>query len=1168
MRKVLNWLFWMGIGVQGIMAQCPTTTITGNLVPNNGDTLSGTYNVTGNFILGPGVTVYVRPFRSNGCGALQIFAAGNVQLDGTIHADGAGYPGGLGGQPGSASNVSFIESCPVPNDQCGGVITFGGSSGNNSNPGGGGNAGAAGLDGGGRKNQCLSFGDVGGRIGGSGGAGGGAGGTYAGLGTAGGNGGLGSLPTMSTPDPTCTNHPISFGFGGNGGVLGGVYGTLSGNDIDLGSGGAGGGGGGRGRFAGTAGAQGGAGGGLVRIESGGDFSMTGSITANGLDGGLGGNGGGAGVSPRCCSDLCAGVDEYTHNGAGGGGGGAGGGSGGGVFLRVGGIATLAGTIDALGGTGGNGGQTGPAGPNLSLGGGLFCATTTSTAPAGTNGGFGGGGGGGRAKIFYNACAPGNSVSTVTNFQGGGGNGGNAANGVVFISNAGSLIVGSAQPASQLLCYLGDPGNLNSLPSTGGYGGISYQWQSQQDCSGPWANVPGATSLNYDPPAGILDTTCFRLQITSGSCTAFSDTLTVSVIPPQGASITPAGSVPACVGDTIDLLTSGGTGASYQWLFNGIPIPGAIDSVYEAVTAGAYTVQINYPVGCAGLSNPTNVTFDNPPAAFISASGDTILCPGDQLVLQGFGSGTYQWQLGGIDIPGATAATLPLTGPGTYSLNVTTAGGCLGSSADLTITAGAAATASISAATPLAFCAGDSVLLNAAGGSIHAWYRDGIFLPGATGSSLPTDSSGTYAVVVASPDGCLDTTSVIVFSDTVVAGINPAVNVAACVGDSALFLASGGGSYTWLFNQQPLPDTLNFLFAGIVGDYTLIVTSPIGCTDTTPTYAFTYFPPLVPTAQAQGAPYICPGDQLPMRGQVFGALSYQWLLNDTLIPGATGLNYVATEPGVYAFQVSDQYGCYYTSPYFSVYPGADPVAEIVPQVALPICDGDSLVLLGRGGDSLVWYRDGILVQAGSDTLLVVGTPSDGTYTLATFTGCGADTSTVLTVGSGVGPTAGFTYQNQPGNLVEFVDESISGATWLWNFGGAGNSSTLQNPQLTFPNPGTYPVTMITWDIFGCSDTISLLVNVVDPVFFIPNVFSPNGDGINDVATTNFNSLRELNFLIYDRWGKAMFSTTSATTFWDGTCRGREVPDGVYYYHLKAIDNQGNDLETKGNISVLR
>ena len=111
-------------------------------------------------------------------------------------------------------------------------------------------------------------------------------------------------------------------------------------------------------------------------------------------------------------------------------------------------------------------------------------------------------------------------------------------------------------------------------------------------------------------------------------------------------------------------------------------------------------------------------------------------------------------------------------------------------------------------------------------------------------------------------------------------------------------------------------------------------------------------------------------------------------------------------------------------------------------------------------------------------------------------------------------------------------------------------------------------MITCDIFGCCDTITRQVEVIDPVFFVPNVFSPNGDGINDVATTNFNSLRELEFLIYDRWGKPIFSTTSPTTFWDGRQKGRDVPDGVYYYHLKAIDNQGNDLEAKGNISILR
>ena len=157
---------------------------------------------------------------------------------------------------------------------------------------------------------------------------------------------------------------------------------------------------------------------------------------------------------------------------------------------------------------------------------------------------------------------------------------------------------------------------------------------------------------------------------------------------------------------------------------------------------------------------------------------------------------------------------------------------------------------------------------------------------------------------------------------------------------------------------------------------------------------------------------------------------------------------------------------------------------------------------------------------------------------------------------------------PENAVEFIDESISGATWLWDFGDGSPTSILQDPQHTFPGPGNYPITMITWDIYGCSDTISTLFEVLDPVFFIPNVFSPNADGINDVAETNFNSLTEIDFKIYDRWGRLMFQTNSKTVYWDGLRNGKPAPDGVYYYHLRATTSTDKPLEAKGNMTLLR
>ena len=127
MRKILIvGLFWI-VSAAAVWGQCTTTNITGNLSPANGDTLSGIYNITGNFTIGPGITVHVRPFSQNSCGSLEIYAGGNIFIAGTINANGAGNVGGAAGAAGLANNINNIEQCSAPTDQCADIFPFGGA---------------------------------------------------------------------------------------------------------------------------------------------------------------------------------------------------------------------------------------------------------------------------------------------------------------------------------------------------------------------------------------------------------------------------------------------------------------------------------------------------------------------------------------------------------------------------------------------------------------------------------------------------------------------------------------------------------------------------------------------------------------------------------------------------------------------------------------------------------------------------------------------------------------------------------------------------------------------------------------------------------------------------------------------------------------------------------
>lgn len=411
-----------------VNAQCDSVIIASSLTVSSTTLMSGTYVVQGNFTLLAGSTIYVTPYSSNGCGELKIYA-NSIFIEGTINGDYAGYEGGAGGSKGLAitsitGHGASLTSCNDEGTQ-GHINIEGGIGGANGAGPGGGIGGNDGSDGSGTKQYCGSFGDDGGFVAGSGGAGGGAGASYGGVSGAGETGGAGS--SLGTPNGFAieSSYPMTSGTGGTGGSSPVVYGSEFGMEIHMGSGGAGGGGGGRSFYFGTDGTPGGNGGGMVFLKASHILSVPGTISVNGQWGNYGGNGGSGDYTSDCCSDGCNGADERTYTAGSGAGSGSGGGSGGGIYLETENIATITGTLTAIGGGGGLSGQKG-IGTSIDYDGGIICGTQTMVTGDGTVGGSGGSGSGGRIKIFVPECA---NATVVPSYNvDGGSNGVSAAAG--------------------------------------------------------------------------------------------------------------------------------------------------------------------------------------------------------------------------------------------------------------------------------------------------------------------------------------------------------------------------------------------------------------------------------------------------------------------------------------------------------------------------------------------------------------------------------------------------------------------------------------------------------------------------------------------------------------------------------------------------------------------
>jgi len=146
----------------------------------------------------------------------------------------------------------------------------------------------------------------------------------------------------------------------------------------------------------------------------------------------------------------------------------------------------------------------------------------------------------------------------------------------------------------------------------------------------------------------------------------------------------------------------------------------------------------------------------------------------------------------------------------------------------------------------------------------------------------------------------------------------------------------------------------------------------------------------------------------------------------------------------------------------------------------------------------------------------------------------------------------------------------GSTYSWSPSGGLNCSDCANPVSDITQTTRYCVVVSA--INGCSDTacVSVTVNVDCVIHFIPDTFSPNGDGVNDVfSVQGAYGLSSFDMTIYNRWGEKIFESTDANSGWDGTYKGRLLYPDVFVYYVKGICYAGDQVISKvGNVSLIR
>jgi gliding motility-associated-like protein len=208
---------------------------------------------------------------------------------------------------------------------------------------------------------------------------------------------------------------------------------------------------------------------------------------------------------------------------------------------------------------------------------------------------------------------------------------------------------------------------------------------------------------------------------------------------------------------------------------------------------------------------------------------------------------------------------------------------------------------------------------------------------------------------------------------------------------------------------------------------------------------------------------------------------------------------------------------------------------------------------------------------------------GIYTVSmTYTnsiGCVSDTVSNNLITIYAKPIAGFSSFPQSADILEptvnFLDQSISvGAitNWSWTFE-PGATSIQQNPTYIYSAAGAYSVELIITNVNGCMDTVDNYV-IIDPVYlyYAPNAFTPDGDGLNDVFMVKGESIDPNNFemLIFDRWGEKIFRSTDINTGWNGAKNnsGTVVEQGVYVYKVVLKDWAGKRHQYIGHVTIVK
>lgn len=726
----------------------------------------------------------------------------------------------------------------------------------------------------------------------------------------------------------------------------------------------------------------------------------------------------------------------------------------------------------------------------------------------------------------------------------------------FVIQQPQLLSLTVVPVNMVSCFGGNDGSATAN-AAGGTAPYSYAWSTGSSGSS----------------AGSLSAGSYTLVITDQhGCTVTKNT---TISEPALLSLSQqALSMVSCYGGSngsASFTVSGGTNPySYSWS------NGGTSSGVNNLPAGTYTLTVTDGKGCLTdstifIAQPSAINFNTAVIKNVSCFNGN----NGQLGVSNYGGSapyTYQWS------NGATTANLSNLSAGSYTVTVSDLNACVKS---MTLLVNQPAVLSVQSSVSPIPCYGDNnaVISVMANGGVPPYYYS--WSNGVTSNIVSSLSPGSYTLTITDGNNCIFDTTYGITQPTLLTAVVASADTL-CIGQSASLTAvvnGGTPAYSYQWNNSALVNSI-LVSPAVSATYSVTITDANGCDVTVGSIQVPVFPALSVNLTVSDDT-LCEGESTQLlavaSGGNGGPYTYSWNAISTNIAGFTG-----TPDTTYPYQVSISDGC-------TVFePAAQQLVVVHP---LPVVNFTPLKAEGCNPVSVLFSATGqtspgaVYNWTFGDNTIGTGSAISHTYIqdgsfdvslhITDIHGCENEKTQTNLVTVFPLPIAFYTSDPQEVSIlrpiVQFINGSTGASSAHWDFGDATANVIDWSPEHTFSDTGRFKVELIAISTDGCVDTFyNEIIVKGETTFYVPNAFSPNDDGDNEIFTGYGIGIRHADFFVFDRWGKMIFQSNTLEKGWNGKYQnsGDECPEGTYVYLFKVYGELPAPTEYTGRVTLVR